>query len=278
MHPVVNHMIQLQEMNLIRTEKKAAKKKIDLSSLEASISKMTSELQPDTQALFTRLKKKDPIVIVPISNATCASCGMSLPISLVQSVKRAEEILQCPACARILYFPETAARRVGKPQRRSEPRKVGFSRFSSHTLMIPKLEATDRDGAIAELTNLMTEEGFIDDGEKMANGVIARENIMSTAVEHGIAFPHSRGIEGGGIAVAVGLSKKGIKFDSGSRNLTKIIFLISIPTAASAFYLKLLAGMTESLRNKEARELLLTAKDPDALWKSLTKITRSHIK
>ena len=278
MHPLVNHTIQLQEMNLIRTEQKSSRKKADLTSLENNIKKMTSELQDEAQDLFLRLQKKDPIVIVPINTTICAGCGMKLPISLVQIVKRAEDFQQCPTCARILYYPETSARRVGKPPRRSEPRKLGFSRFSSHTLMIPKLEATDRDGAIAELANLMGSEGFIDDGEKMAANVMARENIMSTAVEHGVAFPHARGIEGGGIAVAVGLSPKGIKFEPSSRNLTRIIFMISIPPAASAFYLKLLAGLTESLRSKEARDQLLKTKDQETLWKTLTKLTRTHIK
>ena len=35
---------------------------------------------------------------------------------------------------------------------------------------------------------------------------------MSTAVDNAIAFPHVRGVEGGALNLALGVSKKGIKF------------------------------------------------------------------
>ena len=278
MHPVVNHLIQLQELTMIRAEQKAASRKTDLASLDASIEKMTAKLPDDVRSLFTRLEKKDPVVIVPVSISNCAGCAMQLPISLVQAVKSGGQMHQCPACARILYYPDGAPRRIGARTRRSEPRKVGISRFSSAALMVPELKAGDRDEAIHELASVMANEGFIDNEETFAAGAIQRENLLSTSMGHGIAFPHVRGVEGGGIAVAIGISKKGIKFDPSSRNLTRIIFLISIPTAASAFYLKLLAGLTESLTDKDARDSLIAAGTPDKLWTALTKITRSTIK
>ena len=278
MHPMVNHMLQLQEMNLIRAEQKTARKKADLASLDKSIKEMTSELPKEVGTLYQRLQKKDPIVLIPISNSFCAGCGMRLPISLVQSVRQAHDIHQCPTCAKILYYPEDAPRRIGKRPRRSEPRKVGISRFSSHTLMLPRLKATERDDAIIELSNLMAEAGFIDNPDRMAEESIRRENVVSTAMEHGTAFPHVRGVEGGGITVAMGISKKGIKFDPSSKKLTRIIFLISIPTAASAFYLKLLAGLTSTLTSKDARDALMAEKDPEKLWKTLVKLTRTTIK
>lgn len=48
--------------------------------------------------------------------------------------------------------------------------------------------------------------------------------------------------------------------------------------AASAFYLKLLAGLTETFMNPENRKALLVPKDAEALWKVLVKVTRSTIK
>lgn len=179
----------------------------------------------------------------------------------------------------MLYYPELVARRQAERRRRTEPRKVGISRFSSHTLMIPKLEATDRDGAIAELCMKMEQEGFVDKGNRLLEEALRRETVLSTAVDHGIAFPHARGVEGGGLALALGISPKGIDFGGSSgAGTTKIIFFMAIPTAASAFYLKLLAGLTETFRKPDARKVLLSAKDPDKLWKALSKMTRTTIK
>jgi mannitol/fructose-specific phosphotransferase system IIA component (Ntr-type) len=96
-------------------------------------------------------------------------------------------------------------------------------------------------------------------------------------VDHGIAFPHVRGVEGGGLTLALGLSPKGVRFGAASRSLTRIVFLIVIPTAASAFYLKLLAGLTQTFREDKNRELLLEADTPQDLWKALSRTTRVAI-
>jgi len=87
-----------------------------------------------------------------------------------------------------------------------------------------------------------------------------------------------RGVEGGALTLAVGLSKKGIHFDGPKGELTHIVFFLVIPTAASAFYLKLLAGLTETFMEEDARKALLDAPDTTAMWKTLTKVTRKAIK
>ncbi|HEY8240303.1 MAG TPA: PTS sugar transporter subunit IIA, partial [Kiritimatiellia bacterium] len=74
-----------------------------------------------------------------------------------------------------------------------------------------------------------------------------------------------------------GLSKKGVKFGAPANKLTRILFFVAIPTACSAFYLKLLAGLTQAFRNEEARESLFEAGSQEALWKALVKATRATI-
>jgi mannitol/fructose-specific phosphotransferase system IIA component (Ntr-type) len=144
--------------------------------------------------------------------------------------------------------------------------------------MIPDLQATTRDDVIAELGHLMDEQGFVDKGDRLVEEALRRESVLSTATEHGLAFPHARGVEGGGLALALGISGKGINFDGGKKKLCKIIFFMAIPTAASAFYLKLLAGLAETFTEADARKALMAEKDPDKLWKALVKVTRKHIK
>ena len=277
MHPVVNHLIQLQELTLIREEQKVLSGGQHTQQLDESIATMTKRLPADTRTMFERLHKKNHIVIVPVSDGSCAVCGMKLPISQVQAVRVGDIVLSCPNCARMLYYPESATRRVPERRRRTEPQKVGISRFSSHTLMRPALEATDKETAIAELAYTMEHEGFVDKADWLVEEALRRDAILSTAVGHGLAFPHVRGVEGGGLTLSVGVSKKGIKFD-GSKNLTKVIFFMAIPTAASAFYLKLLAGLTEAFRKPEVRKAVVSEKDPEKLWKTLCRVTRSTIK
>ena len=49
---------------------------------------------------------------------------------------------------------------------------------------------------------------------------------------------------------------------------------MGIPTAASAFYLKLLAGLSRVFQKQENREKLLEEDTPEKLWKALLKATR----
>jgi mannitol/fructose-specific phosphotransferase system IIA component (Ntr-type) len=278
MHPVVNHLIQLQELTLIREEQKVTKNAPHrLDELDKSIKSMKGQLPKDVAVMFEKLNKKDHNVIVPIPAGTCSVCGMGLPISLVQAVKLARDVHSCPNCARMLYFPESAPRRTSKPSRRMAPKKPGISRFSSHTLMIPKLEADDKEGIIRELAHKMETEGFVDKGKKLVEPALRREAIVSTATTHGLAFPHVRGVEGGGLTLALGIHRKGVRFTEDGK-LTRIIFFMVIPTAAAAFYLKLLAGLAESFGKADARKALMAAKTEDTLWKALAKLTRATVK
>ncbi len=119
---------------------------------------------------------------------------------------------------------------------------------------------------------------FLDKADKLIEEALRREALVSTAVDHGLAFPHVRGVEGGGLTLALGISQKGIQFEGPKDQLTRIIFFMVIPTAASAFYLKLIAGLAETFMKPEARKSLMAEKDPEQLWKVLGRVTKSTIK
>lgn len=278
MDSLINHLVQLQELTLIRDEQKASSHSAHLEQLNKSIKTMTDQLPDDERAAYIKLFKKDHIVIVPVTDDNCTGCGMKLPISLVQVVRQKKGIQRCPNCARILYSSQSAPKRIVQRVKRSAPRKVGINRFSSSSLMIPEIEADNMDDCIKSFAALMESEKFISDADKLADLAMARESVLSTVVDHGMAFPHVRGIEGGALAFAMGKSTAGLSLGDKEQGLTNIIFFIVIPTAASAFYLKLLAGLTETFRNPEAREKIIAETTQKGMWKTLVKLTRSTIK
>ena len=276
MHKIINHLIQLQELTIARAQQEASMPGARLAQLDASIQTLFGELPADVATQFRKIEKKGLLAVVPISNGVCSACGMSLPVSLVHEVHVGGAIYHCPTCSRLLYYPESSPRNIGKRKRRSEPAKIGIERFSSPELMIPDLKSTERDEALAELCTKMEAEGFVDNAAKLLEEALKREAIISTAVDHGLAFPHVRGVEGGGLTMALGLSRKGVK-SPGVRSLTRIVFFMVIPTAASAFYLKLLSGLNQTFQKDEAREKLFEAETPEQLWKLLTKATKATI-
>lgn len=276
MQRLINHLLQLQELVLVLDEHRATGDGSHLDRLNENIAEMTDKLPGNIKGFVQRLLKKDHIVMAPMHNGSCAICGMRLPISQVQSVRKLQELQTCPSCARVLYEPGDAARWIAEPHSRTEPRKVGIARFSAESLMIPNMQATSRDEAIKELCDCMQKARFVDDSDKLVSAAIDRENILSTAMENGLAFPHVRGIEGGGLTLAMGTSAKGVPFDGDG--LVSIVCFFTIPTAVSAFYLRLMAGLTETFLKAQNRETLLAAGTPGQLWKSLVKATRYTIK
>ncbi|MCS6772315.1 MAG: PTS sugar transporter subunit IIA [Kiritimatiellae bacterium] len=271
----IQHMIQLQDLIFAREQQQASMQVARMSALDASIEAMERDLPDEIRSHFQKIYKRGTLAIVPIANGVCSACGMAIPISQVHAVHAAEKIYTCPNCARFLFYQTSAPRRLASQRRRGEPAQVGLARFSSPRLMIPQLSATDRDGVLAEMSARLEAEGFVDNAGRLAEEAVKREVIASTAVDPGLAFPHVRGVEGGGLTLVLGISRKGVKF--GGRTLSRIIFFMVIPTAASAFYLKLLSGLTRSFRDESARDLLLKARTPDELWKALTKATRSTV-
>jgi len=281
MQSLINHLLQLQELVLILDEHRATGDGSHLERLAHDVEALSDGLPVPTRDFVRRLLKNDHIFIAPMYNGACAICGMRLPIGMIQSVRQAHDLQSddlhtCPSCARILYEASESAHWTGVTHSRTEPRKMGIARFSSQTLMIPNMKATKRDDAIIELANAMQDAKFVDDASKLVSAAIERENILSTGMENGLAFPHVRGVEGGGLTLALGTSRKGIAFDP--EHKANIVCFLAIPTAVSAFYLKLVAGLSDSFGKAQNRALLLAANDQDTLWKALVKATRYSVK
>ena len=274
MQPVINLLVQLQELIVARAQQEAGMPGAQLDQLDASIASLKKEIPSDVSQQFGRLLQKSPLAIVPVVNGVCTACGMTLPVSLVHQVHAAEKIYHCPACARLLFYRESSARNTRKAPRRSDPPKIGIERFSAEALMVPALKGADRDAVLAELCQKLAAEGFVDDAGKLLESALKREAIISTAVENGLAFPHVRCVEGGALTLALGIAPKAIKFDPAGKASTRIVFFMVIPTAASAFYLKLLAGLSQVFQKAENREKLLEADTSEKLWKALMKATR----
>lgn len=279
MKPTINHLIQLQELMEARAQHETLTGDPHLDQLNGSIASLLDKLPDDIRSRFERIQKKEHTAIVPIAGGVCSACGMQLPVSLVHSVRAADDLYTCPNCARMLFaLPESQPKSLHTPRSsRTDAPRVGIARFSSPELMMPHIDAGTGDEALEQICSKMEEEEFVDKGGRLLEEAQRREAIMSTAVDHGLAFPHVRNVEGGGLALALATSDKGIKFDDSSRLLTRVFFFVAIPTAASAFYLKLLSGLTRAYQVKTARERLLKADTPAKLWKALIATTKKTI-
>ena len=271
----INILRQLQELVLTRDEHHQTGDGSHLDALNDSIAALQQKLDPQVAGLYDRLYKKNHFVISAMTNNCCAVCGMQVPIAQGQQVRLAQHLVTCSSCGRILFAAdEDAARNVAETPDHDAP-KTGISRFSAEELMVVGLDGKTREDAIAALAEAMEEGKFIANADNLVAAALERESVLSTAMEGGLAFPHVRGVEGGGLTLAMGVSKKGIDWDG---EKVHIVFLSAIPVAVSAFYLRLMAGLTQAFSKETNRKALLDAKDSAALWKALQKATRATVK
>ena len=274
----INLLNQLQELVLTRDEHHQTGDGSHTDALSDSIDALSSQLDPQPKALYDRLYKKDHIVKSPMSNGCCAVCGMRLPISQVQQVRMAKTLQTCSSCGRMLYdAEEDAPKYIGGKPAPGAPRKTGISRFSAAELMIANLSAETPEEAIAELAKAMSDNKFVSNPDALVKAAMEREQVLSTAMGKGLAFPHVRGVEGGGLTLALGISEKGIKWDNDGSEVNVIVFSV-IPVAVSAFYLRLVSNLCESFNKNENLALVKSSKDSAELWKNLGKATRYAVK
>lgn len=271
----INILRQLQELVLTRDEHNQTGDGSHLEALNRSIDELQAKLEPQVLGLYERLYKKSHVVITAMTNNCCASCGMQVPIAQGQQVRLAQHLVACSSCGRILYAAETdEARNVAEPSDRDNP-KTGISRFSAEELMVVDLDVATREEAIAKLAENMEKNKFIANADGLIAAALERESVLSTAMEGGIAFPHVRGVEGGALTLSMGVSKKGIDWDG---EKVYIVFLSAIPVAVSAFYMRLMAGLSQSFIKDSNRKAAIEAKDASALWKVLVKATRTTVR
>ncbi|MGN1326269.1 MAG: PTS sugar transporter subunit IIA [Candidatus Spyradenecus sp.] len=277
MKSVVNQLCQLQDLILARDEHLATESSENLVELNQSIEEMTKTLPRPVQEFYQRLFNRNHVIMSPVHNSCCAVCGMRLPVSHIQAVRQCQSLQTCPGCSRILFEELDAPQWVGATPSRAEPRKNGISRFSAESLMVPDLLAGSAEDAIEVLAARMETGGFVSRADKLISAAMNRESIFSTAMEHGLAFPHIRGVEGGPLTLACGVSREPFTWDAEGSQVN-IVFLITIPTAVSAFYTILSANLMRAFLSEANRKALLAAETPTALWKALTKATRYAIK
>ena len=126
-----------------------------------------------------------------------------------------------------------------------------------------------------ELAAVLAKEKVIADANAVVAAALEREKILTTAVGHGLAFPHMRGVEEGVLTFACGVSPTGIDWNG---EFVRLVFFTTLPVIASPFYLKLIAAICKTFEDEEKLPFVIASGDAKTLWKELNKATRVAVK
>ena len=271
---------KIQDLSLTRSECLARENSADADMLTKEISRLADTLDERVRTLYARISAARPLFMAAMHNGKCSGCGMQVPVVSAKMVRMAQHLVTCTTCGRILHDNAGAvasSRKVEDVDDENVSKVRGVARFSDERLMIADLKATTMQDAIAELSRAMADGGFVSDGEALARLALEREAVLTTRMEAGVAVPHVRGVEGGALAFALGISKEGIVWDDSGEKVNFIV-LSAIPSAGAAFFLKLMSDLMIVFRRKASRLTLLEAKDPASLWAALDKATSRIIR
>jgi len=107
------------------------------------------------------------------------------------------------------------------------------------------------------------------DREQLLQILLKREELRSTAIEQGVAFPHGRvpGLEH--LLACFGRCRKGMDFDSFDGEPTYFFFVLLIPEQAQGDHLKALARLNRLFQDKAFRQNLMDAPDASAIFASI---------
>ncbi|HUT56601.1 MAG TPA: PTS sugar transporter subunit IIA [Phycisphaerae bacterium] len=124
--------------------------------------------------------------------------------------------------------------------------------------------------ALSEMVGLVAAAGPGVDRESLEAAVRHRESLMSTGIGHGLAIPHVRMAGLKRAYMAVGVSREGIAdYDSLDGKPVRIIVLIAAPQGQHELYIRLLAQVTENLKDPAPRAAIVAGEDPSRIYELL---------
>lgn len=133
-----------------------------------------------------------------------------------------------------------------------------LDKLTVETIKIP-LKSTTKEEVLHELVNVLKDAGLAKDADEAYSAVASRESQGSTGLGEEVAIPHAKTMAVKDIAIVVGISHKGISFNSLDGKPVKMFFLIlANPDHASA-HIEALSEIAKATRNKAFCRMLLSS-------------------
>lgn len=138
--------------------------------------------------------------------------------------------------------------------------------MTERELIDPNLSGSDRPAVLRELVNRLIEAGVVEDADLMYERLVEREELGSTAIGQGVAIPHCKMEKLDRVVMAVGLSRRGVEFESEDGEPVRLFFLIVSPADTPAAHLRSLAAISKWVKADRHVERLLQLEESDDIW------------
>lgn len=107
------------------------------------------------------------------------------------------------------------------------------------------------------------------DSEQLLSILMKREELRSTGIEEGVAFPHGRVPGLDRLISCFGRCQVGVDFDSFDGKKTHFFFVLLIPEHAQGNHLKALARLNRLFQSADFRQRIMKAGSADEVFDSI---------
>ncbi|MBT3274630.1 MAG: PTS transporter subunit EIIA [Spirochaetales bacterium] len=161
----------------------------------------------------------------------------------------------------------------------NSPESVPLSRLTGEQFIVADLRAGTREEVLEQLVEPMAAAGIVTDSAAYLEKLLAREELMTTAIGNGVAIPHVRNPRENPVkqpVVVIGVCREGTAFASLDGDATRLFFLLA--AVNEVVHLGLIArinrfllrpGVVEGLSlAKSAREVFEILIHEDAIYQT----------
>ncbi len=132
------------------------------------------------------------------------------------------------------------------------------------------LEGRTKPEIVEELLDLICTTGKVRDREQALADLVAREQKMSTGMEHGVAIPHAKTDVVEELLAAVATHPSGVDFKSLDGGLSRLFIVTLSPKNRTGPHIQFLAEISRILRSETVRERVLSAPTPEDIIRIVT--------
>lgn len=154
---------------------------------------------------------------------------------------------------------------------------VNIVEFFVRRRVLPSLRGASRWAVIEELCHAVAEHESMPEQEVLSAAVRAREELMGTGIEYGLAIPHAHLDTLTKPMLLFGRSVAGVEWNAPDGLPAHFVFLVLTPTHDEGLQLQILAAIARAMSKEDVRQRLAQADSEQQLWLVLQDALRSHL-
>ena len=152
-----------------------------------------------------------------------------------------------------------------------------LSEYADAGLVVTEIAQGEVGDILAQLVEPLIRAGLVASTDQVVSALTAREKVLSTGIEPGIAVPHAICAGLSGPCLIIGLSSAGIEFRSMDEQPVNVFFVLLSPPDHAGHHIRMLARIARLARHPEFVDAFRTCTDPQDVVSHIERYEAEHI-